>query len=565
MGKISGFFVKQKNFIKDIYKTYTATILSVIAMTFILVIFNHIDENEFYEHSIFILLCFAIWSLFFESCFYKKSQNVTKRLLLTGTGVFVSVILDIIAYNITDKSDKVTTYFYYFLAFYAIFFVGSALFVIIKKQEISFHEYIARVIFGLLRAAGLFLVLYIATVLLLELFDNLVMDIDYWNTITDIEIIIAGFIYFPVCLVTLVKTEEENSKFTKGVITYALMPCVMIAVLIIYIYIVKIFVTWEIPSNEIFYICAWLFALAAPVWTMAYAFTKDKNSIYAKLIKYMKYIYAPFIFLEIYAIGVRIYECGVTESRYIAVVFIIFQIVYELWELILVVSAKIAKKEKKPVFGCHYEYMILILIAFAFISLLFPVLNVTHVSYLSQKSIFLNNKDSDVGAACEAYYYLKTNPYGKDWMDKNLTKAELKELQEKYYDKVYNTRDENKLEWEYVHNNGDLLSYGFDISEYKKIYSSSCGYYNEEYTNEECKSIELRIGKDNRVNIDITDCLSYYADIDENPEQYSDEQKTYRIDIDENRVFVISQIYFHYIGDMSRIKDLSISGYVLEK
>lgn len=57
------------------------------------------------------------------------------------------------------------------------------------------------------------------------------------------------------------------------------MPCVMIAMAIIYIYIIKIFVTWEIPSNEIFNICSVLFAIGAPIWTMAYAFTKDKKTI----------------------------------------------------------------------------------------------------------------------------------------------------------------------------------------------------------------------------------------------------------------------------------------------
>ncbi|MGN0394747.1 MAG: hypothetical protein ACI4EF_05245, partial [Coprococcus sp.] len=179
---------------------------------------------------------------------------------------------------------------------------------------------------------------------------------------------------------------------------------------------------------------------------------------------------------------------------------------------------------------------------------------------------FENNKDSDIGTAFEAYYYIETNPYGENWLDKNFTKEELSELQEKYYDKIYNTEDKNKLKWEYVGiDNREFLSYGFDISGYRKIYSSSCGYYNREYTNEECKTIEMRIGKDNCVNIDITDCLSYYADIDEDPEQYSDEQKIYRIDIDENHVFVISEINFCYIGDISRIKNLSISGYVLEK
>ncbi len=573
MGKITGFFVKQKNFMKDIYKTYTATIAAAVLLTFIFVIFNHIEYNDFYEHAIIIVSLFCAWSFFFESYYYQKNQTAKKRLLLSGVGILVSIILDLIFYHITEKNPNddysiLEINIIFFLTFYVTFLIGCALFIIINRQKISFHEYLARVIFGLLRAAGLFLTLYIAVVLLLELFDNLIVSIDYWDILTDIEIIIAGLIYFPVCLVTLVKTEEENSKFTKTIVTYAFMPCVMIAMAIIYIYIIKIFVTWEIPSNEIFNICSVLFAIGAPIWTMAYAFTKDKKTIYAKMIKYAKYIYAPFICLEIYAVGVRIYEYGITENRYLAIVFIIFQIIYELWELILTAFLKFKKKEQQHVFGKYYEYMILVLVAFAFIGLLFPGINATFTSYLSQKEIFKNNKESNVSAACEAYYYLKGNPYGKSWLEKNCTREELAELQNQYYDKVNNTKDEYKLKWNYVYvryNSADNMEEGYDISGYNKLYEGICGYRNVDYTYEECKSMKMRIGEKEYTNIDITDCLSYYIDIDENLEQYSEKDKIYRIDIDENHVFYVTGITFDYIEGLTRIKELSINGYVLEK
>lgn len=573
MGKITGFFIKQKNFMKDIYKTYTATIAAAVLLTFIFVIFNHVEDNDFYEHGVIILSLFCAWSFFFESYYYQKNQTAKKRLLFSGVGILVSVILDLIVYYIEETNPKgdygiLEMNIVFFLTFYFIFLIGCALFIIINRQKISFHEYLARVIFGLLRAVGLFLTLYIAVVLLLELFDNLIVSIEYWDVLTDIEIIIAGLIYFPVCLVTLVKTEEENAKFTKAIVTYAFMPCVMIAMAIIYIYIIKIFVTWEIPSNEIFYICSVLFAIGAPIWTMAYAFTKDKKTIYAKMIKYAKYIYAPFICLEIYAVGVRVYEYGITEDRYIAIVFILFQIIYELWELILIAYFKFKKKEQQHVFGKYYEYMILVLVAFAFIGFLFPGINASFTSYLSQREKFKNNKESNVIEACEAYYYLKGNPYGKSWLEKNCTKGELAILQNKYYDKINNTKDEYKLEWNYVYvryNSSDNMDEGYDISGYNKLYEVVCGYYNEDYTYEDCKSMSVKIGEKEYTNIDITDCLTYYTEIDENLEQYSEKDKIYRIDIDENHVFYVTYINFEYIEGLTRIKELSINGYVLEK
>lgn len=568
MGKISGFFVRQKNYIIEIYKKYMSTIATVILLTINFVVFNHIETNDFYNHSITILLLYSAWSLFFETYYYNKNQTLIKRLVTLGIGILISVILDIIYQHIIEINpnygyNAVEINIILFIYFYIIFLIGGALFILIKRQKISFHEYLARVIFGLLRAAGLFLTLYIAVVLLLELYDNLIASIDYWDVLEDIEIIISGLIYFPVCLVTLVKTEEENSKFTKGVVTYAFMPCVMIAMLIIYIYIIKIFVTWQIPSNEIFSICACLFAICAPIWTMAYAFTYEKNNIYAKLIKYMKYIYAPFLFLEIYAISVRIKEYGITESRYVGIAFIIFQIIYILWELILKLFRKIQKKEKQPVYGKYYEYMILVIVAIAFIGFVIPGINATYVSYLSQKEIFKNNKESNISAACEAYYYLKDNPYGKSWLDKNCTKEELAELQKQYYDK---TKDKSILDWKYVYIGNDKFLYnGLDISEYNTLYKVTCGYSNKNYTNEECKSIAVQIDDKDTINIDLTDCLLYYAEIDENPGQYSDEDKIYCMELDENHRLYIYNVRFSYMEGMAIIKNLSINGYLLER
>lgn len=566
MGKIAGFFAKQKNFIKDIYKTYTATIVSALILTIIFVVFNHVDKNDFYEHAVVILLLFFAWSFFFESCFYKKASTLSRKLYSLCAGAVASLILEIIYYCIMESNTFISiskTCIIYFLTFYIIFFIGCALFTIIKKQDITFHEYLARVVFGLLRALGLFLSLYVAAVLLLELFDNLIVSIDYWDILNDAEIILAGLIYFPVCLVTLVKTEEENSRFTKAVVTYAFMPCIMLAMLVIYIYIIKIFITWQIPSNEIFSICAYLFVIGAPVWTMAYAFSHEKNNIYTKLIKYMKFIYTPFIFLEIYAISVRISYYGVTESRYAGAAFIAFQIIYILWEMLVRLYKKLRKKERQPLYGRYYEYMILVLVAFAFIGMAMPGLNATYVSYLSQKKIFAENVDSNVKRAYEAYVYLDSNPYGINWLERNCTKDELLELQKKYYD---NIEDSSALKWKYVSvRNENLLYSGFDVSGYNTLYNVTCGYSNAEYTREAYESIALKIDGQDYMNIDLTDCLLYYAEIDENRDEYNDDEKIYCMEIDENHRLYICYARFDYLEGMTVIKNLNITGYLLEK
>lgn len=108
----------------------------------------------------------------------------------------------------------------------------------------------------------------------------------------------------------------------------------------------KIFVTQEVPSNEIFSICASLFAIGMPIWMMASGFVEEKSSRYKKLIHITKYIYAPFILLEIYSMSVRVKAYGLTEQRYAAWMFILLQVIYILWEKIYARYARLAGRKK---------------------------------------------------------------------------------------------------------------------------------------------------------------------------------------------------------------------------
>ena len=75
--------------------------------------------------------------------------------------------------------------------------------------------------------------------MLVSIFDSLIMDIDYWDIMDNIVILIGGFICFPYSLLMITDTKDGNSKFTKGLINFALMPAVIIAILIVYLYIIK--------------------------------------------------------------------------------------------------------------------------------------------------------------------------------------------------------------------------------------------------------------------------------------------------------------------------------------
>ena len=53
----------------------------------------------------------------------------------------------------------------------------------------------------------------------------------------------------------------------------------------------------------------------------------ENGSFIDKVNRAIPYLFTPFIFLQIYSMGIRIKEYGLTESRYIAVILIIFEII----------------------------------------------------------------------------------------------------------------------------------------------------------------------------------------------------------------------------------------------
>lgn len=206
----------------------------------------------------------------------------------------------------------------------------------------------------------------------------------------------------------------------------------------------KIFVTQEVPSNEIFGICASLFAIGMPIWMMASGFVEEKTSRYAKLISITKYIYAPFILLEIYSMSVRVKAYGLTEQRYAAIMFILLQIIYILWNR-------------------HYENLILVFVGCLLIGLLLPFGNASYLSYQSQKNRFVKNQTSDKEVAAEAYDYLRGNAYGRRYIKTNLTEAEQDELHNMLYDR------DSEDQWKSVYFNAyPIEEGGLTIRGYEK-------------------------------------------------------------------------------------------------
>ena len=587
LGKVSNYINQNMAKFKQIYMRYAASIFCAFIIAVVSIIAN---QKKGFDIESIVAVC-SIWlagNFLVESLWKKTIEEAqkNKRKWLIGYGV--TFVIAIVFNNLSEvlKAQKVdipNLIFESILYFYIACTVLLAIYVLLRQQQLDLPHCIGRIIFALLRAVGVYLVLNIAVILILEIIDALLVDIDTFRVELNIQLLLSALAYFPTCLLAVSDTSEDNAAFTKKFVSYVLLPCVWIAMFVIYLYVVKIFVTQEVPNNEIFGICASLFAIGMPIWMMASGFVEEKTSRYAKLISITKYIYAPFILLEIYSMSVRVKAYGLTEQRYAAWMFVLLQIIYIMWEKIYALYAGQTGRKKtytnqadtgdtgtehaneinqtKTKINWHYENLILVLVGFLFVGLLLPFGNAQYLSYQSQKSRLVKNRTSDMGEAAKAYDYLKTNAYGRRYLDNYLTEAEQDELHNMLYD--WDSEDQ----WKSVYFYADPMEEGgLTIRGYEKIYGVE-EHWRDESSVQEYESKTITAGDNVYANVDLTSCISYYKDLeDENENQVVDEKdKVYEIQISDTEKLIVTYISFEIDDEQTMIKRMFIKGYMLTK
>lgn len=587
MGKVSNYINQNMAKFKQIYIRYAASIFCAFIIAVVSIIAN---QKKGFDIESIVTVC-SIWlagNFLVESLWKKTAEEAqkNKRKWLIGYGV--TFVIAIVFENLSEilkaqKADIPNLIFESILYFYIACTVLLAIYVLLRQQQLDLPHCIGRIIFALLRAVGVYLVLNIAVILILEIIDALLVDIDTFRVELNIQLMLSALAYFPTCLLAVSDTSEDNAAFTKKFVSYVLLPCVWIAMFVIYLYVVKIFVTQEVPSNEIFSICASLFAIGMPIWMMASGFVEEKSSRYVKLISITKYIYAPFILLEIYSMSVRVKAYGLTEQRYAAWMFILLQVIYILWEKIYAWYVRLAGRKKtynnqadtgdtgtehaneinqmKTEINWHYENLILVLVGFLFVGLLLPFGNAQYLSYQSQKSRLVKNRTLDKKVAAEAYDYLRGNAYGRRYIKTNLTEAEQDELHNMLYDQ------DSEDQWKSVYFNAyPIEEGGLTIRGYEKIYGVD-EHWRDESSVQEYESKTITAGDNVYEGVDLTSCISYYKDLeDKNENQVVDEKdKVYEIQISVTEKLIVTYISFEIDDEQTMIKRMFIKGYMLTK
>ena len=417
--------------IKQSCSDYRVTVISVELFTLYAVIGLVWDDldikydssvTDFIFHDWVIMVFLALFILaatLVESLFtYENKQKNIKiaRILAFVTDAAVAVVLiggmrlEVFEQIFYLSGEVVADWSERFVVGYVLLLLLAIVYVCHKKSGVGFIEYILHVIVNWAITTAIYFVLLIGVNLVILIVNSLFLS-GYSSLSGYGVILVTGIYYTPACIMALNNLSNEISdRISIVLMKYVLSAMTLCALAIVYVYLLKILIMWEIPSNEIFGIVAGLFCLGMPIWIIDYFYRDDTK--YMRFLQKVPYGLIPLIPVQTYAMCVRIYYNGMTPSRYMGVCMIIFEIgmlfVWHFW------------KEK-------LERVLLILGAGIIVAIFIPGFNMYSVSNRWQR-VFLEsyyNKVLTQGELTQeeyerlkgAYDYLKWEPQMKDLVE----------------------------------------------------------------------------------------------------------------------------------------------------
>ena len=384
------------NFIKSIlkrlgdnyiafFKSYLITNIVIIISTILTIIFLEKDiAVELFKYEIF----FASLSFTVENFFENKKPKIIGFII-------AYIIAFILGYLFNNYEERFANFF----AFYLISLPSINLFHIIKKDEMStylhqlFSNLVSTTIINIVLNIGIFAVLGIITTLLIPDFDI--------ELFLRVEIAILGFYTIPAYLYAFINKNSKITELANILLKYVIIPLTFIALLVVYLYLFKILITLNVPSNSVFAIVLLLFIETIITFAL-YKSLNISNKISNFIANNITYIFIPLYILQAYAMIIRVSIYGLTKSRYLGLMVLLV-------EAIILFLMKY--KERK-----YLVYTFYVFIVASCISLLVPFINYEDASINYQVRVVdkmlknkkfaeLNPEEKEKLAA--AYEYLK--------------------------------------------------------------------------------------------------------------------------------------------------------------
>ena len=529
---IRSLFIEQRTNIKN----YAGTFIS-IGIIVIVFLFSNVSTQKFQFYYTMIFMAISSFTL----------ETITKNWWQRITLYILAFIMSIISSNIIDENIDKTLIVLIVVGVY-ISFTLIAIYKIVSDSNLTMSQFLTRVFRNSLIVSIIYLILEIGLNMVLAIALLLIFRVENFDIYLKLQVFLLGAFYIPGIILSLLNTREGMLKFLKVVICYVILPIIIIAELVVYIYMIKIIFVREIPNNQIFAIVTGMYIVALPVWIMIHSFSEGN-----KFIKYnskiIPYSFIPLIFLQIYALALRIGENGITPQRYLGIVLIIIEIATVVLSVI---------KEQK-----YLKEILLGLIVLTAITMICPKINIIELSLQSQlirlKSSYKEDdnfsmlRKQDKDTATSAFNYLKNNNIGKNMIPDYIDKEAIAKYDLEKYDYYMYDSDGFK---NYYYNQIEEKEYSIDG--YKSLKEIYIYRYYDQNTNQEIVNYDYEYDK----NIEEDEILNALKDTMDRMIKEDSIESDF-IKINENSAFVIKQCNIEYKEEF--IRYLGISGYLLKK
>lgn len=508
------------------------------------------------------LLFFCIAALFTETCFQGRKLQTLLGMILSavfaGAGAFFISLNDeeqvfgVSGRVLNGRAQELVGGCVLLLLILTVYFS-------FRKTKLRFEEYMVRIIVNFFMVFSVYIVLLIGVMLICSIIIMLFGDWDYLAMGS--MAFVSGMVLIPGGILALKAdsglgltgtSERDQKMFLQVFIQYVLCILTICALLAVYLYVFRILIVRELPSNEIFPILAGLFCIGMPIWLMAGCWKRE--TLYFRVLSALPYAFAPLIVMQILAAGMRIRENGLTPTRYVAVILIIFEIgTIVIWHFC----------RKK------LEWILLLMSGLVVLTFLVPGVNRYRLSVIWQQAWlqkYYENVQNDVQLSPLEYQRLKgAYDYLEDMAPDNRM-VETYNIYQEDFAVHLSGMDPKKLELtEYkrysIH--GCQLVGMLDVAEFKTMNMLNKGDFSlkdEEPVDFSVFPFEIReTGEE--IIVDISEfaqkCMEY---IEEHPDASEEEQRAYmqgfnRIVMDQDRILYINHFQVSYQKGMKEGKD----------
>lgn len=460
------------------FKHYPITSVSVWITTVLFMI------NINLESPIDLLNSFLTLLMFLGFGSYVIESKQTKKIFYIIPSVVAIIYFFVSLFSLQyDFLERIGT-------FYLISSVLMSIYFNYKNSKKDFSEYLREIYTSLFKISFVYGVVALSILIIGVIFQNLIFDIG-GDLISNLEILWLG-LYLGTNVVYMFKASDETqSNFVKLVIRNVLTPIAYIAVIIAYLYIIKVFLGGEIPSMDTFYAITYLFVITINAVLTSKSYKEEK--LIDKINSFSTLLFLPFIFVQMLSVGNSIYIEGLDSDTYYAIIIIILEIVY--------VVLSILKKD--------YGFLFIVANILVFISIVVPVINCNDLTdYVQYKNleIYVKKDDYSNEEKKRIYHGYDHFRYDEEYNGDNVyTKLGLSEedkdvIEKFYYNYEYGYDYEDKYEEveevediKYYKYNA-LYSESIDITGYSKMYTASFSDY--DLSLERLSSIEFKFGND---------------------------------------------------------------------